>query len=216
MIKCPENLENLINDYDTFINGEKTDTVILSDSIEIDSYRKYAIAEILKPGSLYNSTYTYQKDDIVSFDNNVFVCLKNCKDIDTSDKTYWKAIKTDAVVEGYGIAGYVSFLLSNLTILYSKNVNSVAVSDDDDISIIIDIENINSSSGKIISAISNSNEETQFPEDSADNSDYKIKFGLYTRELENDPSTGLLKFKTNRSTILQNTDCRVDIFFISH
>lgn len=125
-LQCRQDLENYINDYNTFISGDSDKDVTLSDNFVMNSYRKFAISDLIRHGKKWSSTETYQFDDVVSFNGDIYIAKNANINLQPDQNTNtWLKIEVDATVEGLGFHGYVSFYTSG-GIIISKNVKSVS------------------------------------------------------------------------------------------
>lgn len=127
-LSCQSQLENLITDFNTFINGAENANVTLSDGAILPSYRKYAISDLTRTGNALQNRL-YFKGDIISKGTDIYVCLN---DIQVSglvlNMLYWKKIGNFDVVSGNGISAYLEYDYASNSILNSRNVVSAIVS----------------------------------------------------------------------------------------
>lgn len=125
-IECPTLLENLINDFDTFVNGAAIDDVTLSDAHVMPSYRKFSIGELDRVGKTWDITKTYLEDDIVTKSEKLYTAKVDNIGKDPEIETLsWEEITKDGTTEGIGISAYVTFFLQDYKIAASKEVDSV-------------------------------------------------------------------------------------------
>lgn len=124
-IPCFTDIQTFINDFNIWVNGADNANVTLSGNFVMPSYRKFAKEELYRPGVNWSSTMTYLKDDIISFQNNIYVALSdNINKDPIANILVWRKIATGAIKEGIGISGFCSFLSNSKTLLTSKNLES--------------------------------------------------------------------------------------------
>jgi len=137
-VLCAQDLENLINDFDTFMFGGDTSDVILSDSHSMPSYRKFSIDELSRTGNIWSSIKTYLIDDIITKNNKMFVAIRSNINKDPEIETLdWKEIKKDGTTAGFGISAYCSFLVKTGDILTSKYIDSITIISDTEFQITV-------------------------------------------------------------------------------
>lgn len=123
-IPCFTDIQNFINDFNTWINGADNANVVLHDSYTMPSYRRFAREELYRPGVAWISTVNYLKDDIISYGSNIYLALSNNINVLPTNTTYWRKVETGAIKEGIGISSFISFLSNSKTILTTKNIES--------------------------------------------------------------------------------------------
>ena len=145
---CADEAENFINDLKSFINGPQDQNVILSDSSIIESYRKYAISDMTRTGNPLQLRL-YFKDDIVPYNNDIYVCLSDNEvtTLDSINPTYWQKVGNFDSIVGNGITAYLSYDKGNDKILFSQGILSVIKSTVD--SSLITIKLTQPTTGKI-------------------------------------------------------------------
>jgi len=126
-ILCPVTLENLINDFSAFIQGDDTADVTLSDGFVMPSFQKFAIGELSRSGNVWDATKTYLREDMITKNERLFTALTNNLNSDPETQINdWKEIKKESAQDGYGISGYVSFNINPFAIIASRYVTSVS------------------------------------------------------------------------------------------
>lgn len=126
---CADEAEDFINDLKSFINGPQDQNVVLSDSSIIESYRKYAISDMTRTGNPLQIRL-YFKDDVITYNNNIYVCLQENQvtTLSSIDTNYWKKVGNFDSVVGNGLTAYLSYDKGNDRILFSDGILSVVKS----------------------------------------------------------------------------------------
>lgn len=122
-------LENLINDLNNFYGktgASFTDNVTLSDGFEMESYRKFVINELTRTGNTWVSDKLYLEDDMLTYNNKLYVAIANNINMQPDlNVLKWSEIKKEGSSSGFGLNGFVSFEVTEGTIISSENVDSV-------------------------------------------------------------------------------------------
>lgn len=126
---CADEAEDFINDLKSFINGPQDQNVVLSDSSIIESYRKYAISDMTRTGNPLQIRL-YFKDDVITYNNNIYVCLQENQvtTLSSIDTNYWKKVGNFDSIVGNGLTAYLSYDKGNDRILFSDGILSVVKS----------------------------------------------------------------------------------------
>jgi len=211
-ILCPTNLENLIKDYDTFIQGPDNSTVTLSDGYVTPSYRQFAINEFSRAGVLWSNVKIYKKDDMVTKNEIVYIALKDNKSEDPYlYQNSWKALERVGVVEGSGLSAYVTFLIDDFDILESRHVTSIVSVSEDTFEITVDDTVRVGLGNRLVFAMSYSSEDIDIDKISSEkDGDGEYKFFIYSRTVQNDDNK--IRIQINKNYVDWNA--KIDIVFM--
>jgi hypothetical protein len=211
-VLCAADLENLINDFDTFMYSGATSDVVLSDLHSMPSYRKFSIDELSRTGNIWSSLKTYLIDDVITKNNKMFVAIRSNINKDPEVETLdWKEIKKDGTTAGFGISAYCSFLVKTGDILASKYIESITIINDTEFQITVNDAIRVGVGNRLVFGASYSSEdidETLIKLGTATNT--PLEYFIFWKVVQNDDN--ILRVKYNGNKVSWNA--RLDFIFL--
>lgn len=118
-------IQNLTEDMGDFINGGASSNVSLSDGFILPSYRNFAINDLTRTGNSVQEIQYYE-GDIVTFNNNMYLCLENTVVTDNSIEpgSAFKKVGNETK-SGWGFSAIAEYNSSSDQIIFSKGIVSI-------------------------------------------------------------------------------------------